>query len=163
MRPSDVFELARESAIRIHEIDDELETLRSRVGGQGTGFGTSISHSTVLDPTRSLDDLMEREPVLEAERAECSGDVEDAWVLITGLEAGGKRDYADMLARFYVYAHDEEKVATDTVMVMAAMRGDDVPLERAVRMCGAMRRGALRYCDRVGIAKLRGDALCHSR
>ena len=85
--PTSTLELARDSLRRLRQIDDELEVLRSRIGGQGTGLSPKIDHSIILDVMRNVDEYIESERELPIERELCAKDVENGWIVIFGLDA----------------------------------------------------------------------------
>jgi len=158
MRPSEILGQARSSAIRIRRIDEELETLRSRVGGQGTGFGTSIDHNVVLDPLRNLDELLEAEESFAYEVACCREDVCAAETLIAGAEplivscatkAGLDLPTAAKNAADMCYCMRAYYVEACTMDELCAKTG----YER--RANEAMLRYCREWCDYVGIAHMK--------
>lgn len=86
MNPRDTLESARESVKRLAQIDDELATLRSRIGGQGTGLSPRIDHSVILDVMRTVDDCIVSEGDLPYEREICAEYVDDGWVVVLGMD-----------------------------------------------------------------------------
>lgn len=158
MNASDVMRQSRESALRLAEIDAELSAIRSRIFGQSDGIGTGISHTTVLDPTRKIDELIEAEERYAEESAICVRDVCAAETLVAGaqeavldrcvrrgMDYGSARVYTTCvcyaLRMYYVEARD--------LAYMAEMTGFDEDTN------DAMLRDALRTMDRIGIAHLK--------
>lgn len=85
--PKITLEHAMESTRRLHEIEDEIEVLQSRIGGQGTGVGTRIDHNTVLDVMRSVDDyIVAMEGDIPREKEWCMRDIDAGWVVLFGAE-----------------------------------------------------------------------------
>lgn len=103
--PSATLDLAHDSVRRLFQIEDELELMRSRIGGQGTGIGTRIDHTTVLDVMRNVDEYIDAsEGELSDEREYCERDVDAGWVVLFGAEAlmadeGVEPGLADRLLR----------------------------------------------------------------
>lgn len=94
--PTSTLELARDSLRRLRQIDDELEAMRSRIGGQGTGMSPKIDHSIILDVMRNVDDYMESEQELPIEKELCERDIENGWVVIFGVEGLIKDEEKEM-------------------------------------------------------------------
>lgn len=165
MSASDILRMARESARRMRRMDDELELLESRIGGQGTGFGTSIDHNVVLDVNRNVDAYIDasspytsegRERIREY--AECKRCVLQAETLIAGAESaivsvciGDGLDEATAIrnAHDMCYSLRLYYVEAATMDRMVEMTGFD---ERANR---AMVSAATRCVDRIGVAHMK--------
>ncbi len=110
--PTNTLELARDSLRRLRQIDDELEVMRSRIGGQGTGLSPKIDHTIILDVMRNVDDYIESEHELPKEGNLCKSDIDKGWVVIFGLEElageeemneGMKQAIMQTLALRYLY------------------------------------------------------------
>ncbi len=111
--PKWTLELARESLRRLRQIDDELEVMRSRIGGQGTGLSPKIDHTIILDVMRNVDDYMDSEEELPREGEFCKEDIDRGWIVMFGLEAligdeemgeDMRQDVLRVLALRYLYA-----------------------------------------------------------
>lgn len=86
MRATDTLRRSREALRRIRQIDESLEEMRGRVGGQAAWYGPKIDRNIILDPMRAVDDLMASEGDLEREREFCKGDIrEGGAVALPGL------------------------------------------------------------------------------
>lgn len=158
MNASDVLDQSRASAKRLAEMDAELSAIRSRVYGQGTGFVTSISNSTVLDPTRKIDELIEAEKRYEKERAMCVRDVCAAETLIAGaqtavldrcLAEGMDPESAKVYTEVCCYVLRMYYVEARDLAYVAKMTGHDDALN------DSMMRSAVAKLNRIGIAHLK--------
>lgn len=86
--PEGTLELARDSLRRMRQIDYDLELMRHRIGGQGTGMGTHIDHTTVLDVMRNVDEYMDAvDGEMIVEREWCARDVDAGWLVVFGVES----------------------------------------------------------------------------
>ena len=111
--PKGTLELARWSLRRLRQIDDELEVMHSRIGGQGTGLSPKIDHTIILDVMRSVDDYMDSEEELPREGEFCKEDIGQGWIVLFGLESllgdgemseDMRQDVLRVLALRYLYA-----------------------------------------------------------
>lgn len=146
MRPSEILERSRSSAIRIHAIDAEIRELHDRIGVQGHTYGFH-GKNDIRDPMRKVDDMLDGTADLERERVECQRDIMAAWMLIDGVRAiderSGERfttmaEY--MLAEYYVYAKDTGSIA----------RGMGIANE----LCKKLLAETVSLCNEVGCAGL---------
>ena len=141
MTARDVFVQAREAALRIRSVEARLQEMHDRIGVQGRG-GSSISIGSVLDPMRKVDDLLDWESTEYASVLESSQDaIDEARVVLRGMAAMGYKDAADALRLRYLRALSAEAVAS-----RVGHSADVVEM-----MCET----ALKWCDEVGLAKIK--------
>lgn len=146
MKPSEILERSRSSAIRIREIDAEIRELHDRIGVQGHTYGFH-GKNDIRDPMRKVDEMLDGTADLERERAECQGDIMAAWSVIDGVRAIDDRSKEGfttmaeyMLAEYYVYARDIRTVA----------RG----IGKGPDLCQKLLEETLALCDEIGCAGL---------
>lgn len=144
--------------MRIRQIEADLDLKRSRIGGQGNGFGTSIDHNIVLDPCRNIDELIEAEEEYACELAICRADVSAAETLLAGAEPrivnacvsdGLGPDEAVKNASDMVYAMRLWYVEGADPDLMTKMTGYDY------RVNATMLRRSVDFLDQIGIAHLK--------
>lgn len=141
-----MFDRSRASAKRIRRIGEELRDLDDRVGPKGHTY-EHHGKSDVLDPMRHVIDRLDGQAELERERAQCMLDTNAAQVLIwgmaqadDGISAMGDGEY--VMTEYYVYGKELAEIAAGA--------------GTSASMCSALIRECVRYCDEVGIAKLKG-------
>ena len=158
MKPSDILRQSRRAVMRLRQIEDEIAVMQSRIGGQGTGFGTSIDHNIVLDPTKHIDDVIDSEREYEYEIALCKQDVWAAESLITGAESliaetclsqGMEPDLAYRNANDMCYAMRAYYVEGVSMTKLCEMTGHDMRVNDAMVRCG------MDWVDHVGTAHLK--------
>lgn len=167
MRTSEILKQSRASVLRMREMDEDLEVMRSRVGGQGTGFGTSIDHNVILDVFRNLDEYITassadtpegRERIREYE--ECRRDVLAAETLIAGAEQLIERHSVDQ----GIDRATAHRNANDMCYVVRAYYVEACSMSELCRRTGydgrvnrAMLDISLRWFDSNGIAHLKAE------
>lgn len=170
MTPSEAFERSRQSAKRIRQIDEELRTLRDRIGQQGYSMDYH-SKNGILDPMRKLIDALDEEPDLNRERAQCLSEVSVAWSLINGMEHYARETFAraDELrmsgeSDLSREALEEAELVDGSVSIVTMWSVYARPMEdisrsmhKPIGECNMMLRAAMAWCDGVGMARLR----CH--
>ena len=142
LRPSEILTRSREAAARIDRIDEELRLLEERVGPQGYSTGVH-SHASILDPMRKVIDLVDQSEELWAERAECEGDIRNAWSIVAGIAAYSKwgMEAEQLVVEYFIYARDLDEIAESTsYSIDVNRRAIEVVLEEA---------------DAIGVARLR--------
>ena len=146
MRPSEILERSRSSAIRIRAIDAEIHELHDKIGVQGHTYGFH-GKNDIRDPMRKVDEMLDGTVDLERERAECQRDITDAWAIVDGVRAidsrSGERfttmaEY--MLAEYYIYAKDTRSIANGIGMT--------------VELCERLLGETVDLCNQVGCAGL---------
>ena len=140
MTSREIFEQAREAALRIREIGVRAELMRERIGVQGRSQESVFSQT--LDPMRKVDDLIDwelgeyRTALVSSREA-----IDDAEALVRGTEALGYGDAARTLRLYYIEAWEAEEVSS------AVGYPSDV-----VRM---MLDTATKWIDGTGIARVK--------
>ena len=150
--PEETLDLAMSSLRRMRQIDYDLELMRGRIGGQGTGIGTRIDHTTVLDVMRNVDEYIDAlDGEMAVEREWCARDVDAGWVVMFGVEAmltnegmdGAKiREILFAVALHYLYG----------------MSWDDMPATVAGALTEDVMRAVREWMNARGLARLKSMA-----
>lgn len=146
MKPSEILERSRSSAIRIRAINAEIRELHDKIGVQGHTYGFH-GKNDIRDPMRRVDEMLDGTADLEREKVECQRDIMAAWSVIDGVRAIDDRSsgvFTTMaeyiLAEYYVYAKDVVTIAKGI-----GKRRD---------LCARMLSETVELCDRIGCAGL---------
>lgn len=140
MTSREIFEQAREAALRIRDIGVRAEIMQERIGIHGRSSDAVMA--TALDPMRKVDDLIDWE--LEEYRTAVASSREaiaDADALVAGTVALGFVDAARTLRLYYIEAwtlNDVARAVGHQLLVVSMM------LESATR-----------WIDETGIAKVK--------
>lgn len=140
MTSREIFEQAREAALRIRDIGVRAEIMQERIGIRGRSSDAVMA--TALDPMRKVDDLIDWE--LEEYRTAVASSREaiaDADALVAGTVALGFADAARTLRLYYIEAW--------TLSDVARAVGHQ-PL-----VVSMMLETATRWIDETGIAKVK--------
>ena len=70
MRPSEVLYRSREAALRVRQINMQLELMREHIWTRGRGMGAGLV-TGVLDPARHIDEYMDAKQELLSECESC--------------------------------------------------------------------------------------------
>lgn len=113
MLPSEVLRRAHDARLRIAQIDAEVTAMRDRctVGGY---HGSEIACSTILDPTRHIDALMDALGDYDRERLSLLEDVDEGRRLCEGIHAVMDSTKADILSMWYVDAREVGEIVRAT-------------------------------------------------
>lgn len=140
MTSREIFEQAREAALRIRDIGVRAEIMQERIGIRGRSSDAVMA--TALDPMRKVDDLIDWE--LDEYRTAVASSREaiaDADALVVGTAALGFTDAARTLRLYYIEAwtlNDVARAVGHQPLVVSMM------LETATR-----------WIDETGIAKVK--------
>ena len=133
----DFFLNARKASLRIAEIElrkSVLMTPRSR-------SGSFIAAGTTLDPMRHIDEAMDIETDFSEELESLNAVIEEAYVIVAGVEALWYDDAAEYLMRYYLIGDTRRDVAR--------------ALGCTVEQLDQMDAQTFEWCERTGWAALK--------
>ena len=153
----EIFEAARDAAIRIRKIEEQTAIKRERVGVQGHGYEVHAK-SGILDPMRKVDDLLDWQAA-QLSDSELAEPIEEALEVVRGIEKLGDDLAVELVVRHYLQAESWESI----------VRGDDgsprmserieafggLPVSTQVRYLKEAFRQVLPDWERIGIARLK--------
>ena len=145
MRPSEVFDRSRAAAKRLRRIKEDEQELNDRIGPQGHSYERAPKND-IRDPMRHVDEMLDGTMELEREKVELMVDIRAAQVLIWGMGSGdgvaAMGDGQYVMTEYYVYGKDMREIADGAGMT--------------TKVCELLIGECVRYCDEIGIAKLKG-------
>ena len=153
----EVFEAARDAAIRIRRIEEQTEVKRERVGVQGHGYEVHAK-SGILDPMRKVDELLDWQAA-QLSDSELAEPIEEALEVVRGIETLGDDLAVELVVRHYLQAESWESIVRgDDGSPSMSDRIDafaDISVKRQVQYLKEAFRQVLPDWERIGIARLK--------
>jgi hypothetical protein len=151
LRPSEVLQRSLEAALRLRELSYREIALCERIGVQGHTSGRAPKND-IRDPMRHVIEMLDGLPELEAEREPCERDVADGCEVVDGLRAVSSLDSEPQFGYDGEYVLDALYVRARPVHEVAESMGIDK------ETCQKIAEEAVKHCDEMGYAVLRGAA-----
>lgn len=109
MTARELFEQSREAAIALAEHELRMSLMRERIGLHGRGMEVNVT--SILDPMRKVDDLIDWEMAEMTGMASWQDAVDEARLVIDGMRAMGDVDMSRTLELIYVDAVEPKAAA----------------------------------------------------
>jgi len=148
----EVLEAARESAVQIRRIEQELEIKRQAIGPQGYSIGVHTKGS-ILDPMRKVDEMIDAQD--EAiEIAQLRDSLDEAWDVVRGMAKIVDDLTVELVTRYFLQADSWASIAADLESrhiepLEGLNRGEQVDI------LSKTMDAAIARIERVGIAHLK--------
>lgn len=147
----EVFQAAREAAIEIRKIEEEMQTKRDAIGVQGHGYETH-SKSGILDPSRKILELIEWEES-QVNSESLQQPIDEAYELLAGIQTIADDLSVEITSRYYLQAESWHEIAKSLEPRVESLAG--LSRNRQVSLLSRTMDAAMSQWERVGIAHLR--------
>lgn len=97
----ELLEIAREAAVKMRQIDEQVEIRRQMIGVQGHNSFEVHAKSGILDPMRHVIDLMEWQESLE-EIPDLNAPIEEAYSIMAGIAKIADGVTVEVVTRYYL-------------------------------------------------------------
>jgi len=107
----EILDAARDAALQIRRIEEELELKQQAIGPQGYSVGPH-SKNGILDPMRKVDEMLDAQHEL-ADVAELQEPLDEAWDVVRGIEKIADSLTVELVIRYYLHAESWSVIARD--------------------------------------------------
>lgn len=149
----EVLDAARDAALQIRHIEEDLELKKQAIGPQGYNVGPHSKHG-ILDPMRKVDEMLDAQHEL-VDVAELQEPLDEAWDVVHGMAKIADDLTVEMVTRYYLQAESWNSIARDLSEVRHVESLSGMRRGEQVALLSRTMDASIEQWEHIGIAHLK--------